>query len=123
MYSYAQPRTFPATALFYVAALLRSAAYRMRSAARRLDTWTADRPTAMKAVACEPCSADGDDMCKLAEAREPETRHDGETRGLARIAHLNVHVLKDIGAPHWLLTRAAERDVNEHLRWIGFDHR
>jgi hypothetical protein len=118
MHSYAQPRAFSATALFYVAALLRSAAYRVRGAARRLDAWTADARTATEAIACDACSGEVDETREHDDIRERD-----ETRGLARIAHLNVHVLKDIGAPQWLLTHAAERAANEHLRWIGFDHR
>lgn len=151
MYTYAQPRALPATALFFVATVLRAAAYRVRAAARRLDTWIATRQIdapavrdlqAMSdrelrdigltgfdvqhlawggdapgrpwqdtaetdtAIACESCSAEADDA-----------------RRLDRLAHLNVHVLKDIGAPHWLVARAAGDPDREHLRWIELERR
>src|SRR5215467_12797441 len=50
MYTYAQPRTFSATALLYLAAALRGAAYRLRAAARRLDEWIARRRAALPAI-------------------------------------------------------------------------
>ena len=34
------------------------------------------------------------------------------------IEHLNEHTLKDIGAPHWLVARAAERREAQQLLWI-----
>ena len=39
------------------------------------------------------------------------------------IAELDEHALKDIGAPHWLVARAAERREAQHLRWIELDVR
>ena len=39
------------------------------------------------------------------------------------IEHLNERTLKDIGAPHWLVTRAAERREAQRLRWIELDVR
>ena len=39
------------------------------------------------------------------------------------IEHLNEHTLKDIGAPHWLVARAAERREAQRLRWIELDVR
>ena len=39
------------------------------------------------------------------------------------IEHLNEHTLKDIGAPEWLVARAAERREAEHLRWIELEVR
>ena len=39
------------------------------------------------------------------------------------IADLSEHTLKDIGAPHWLVARAAARREAQHLRWIEFDAR
>ena len=39
------------------------------------------------------------------------------------IEHLGEHTLKDIGAPHWLVARAAERREAQQLRWIEFDVR
>jgi len=98
MDGYAQPRTFSAMALLYVAAGLRIAAYRVRAAARRLNTTET-------ALACESCGAAPDDV-----------------RELEGLAHLNVHALKDIGAPHWLVARAAGERDREHLRWIGLEH-
>ena len=151
MYTYAQPRALSATALLYVAAALRTAACRARAAARSLDAWTARRRTKTPAVrelqamsyrelrdigltgfdvqhlawggeapgrpwqdsaetepalACEPCRAEAD-----------------APRMLDRLAGLNVHVLKDIGAPHWMVARAAGEADREHLRWVGLEHR
>jgi uncharacterized protein YjiS (DUF1127 family) len=149
MYSHAQPRAFSATALLYLAAALRTAAYRVRSAARQLDLWIARRRTrtpavrelqamsyrelrdigltgfdvqhlawggeapgrpwqnadAEVAIACEACGGDAEDTHKF----------DG-------LAQLETHVLKDIGAPHWMVARAAERPNMESLRWIGLEH-
>ena len=108
MYSYAQPRSVSATALLYVAAALRSAAYRVRAVARRLETRIARRDAAQTetALECESCSAKA-----------------GDTRELDGLAHLNVHVLKDIGAPHWLVAQAAERREAQQLRWVELDVR
>ena len=39
------------------------------------------------------------------------------------IAHLNEYTLKDIGAPDWLVARAAERRDAQHLRWIELEVR
>ena len=108
MYSYAQPRSVSATALLYLAAALRSAAYRVRAVARRLETRIArqDAAETEAALECESCSAKA-----------------GDTRELDGLAHLNVHVLKDIGAPHWLVAHASGEADREHLRWIGLEHR
>ena len=45
-----------------------------------------------------------------------------EIRAFDAIAHLDAHVLKDIGAPHWLVAQAAMQRDRQHLRWpeIGF---
>jgi hypothetical protein len=96
MHGYAQPRAFPTTALLRVAAALRGVASLLRAAARRVDT-------------------------PIARARTPaagraETMNDRELHGRA---HLDIHVLKDIGAPHWLVARAAGEPDRERLRWIG----
>jgi hypothetical protein len=102
MHGYAQSRTFPATALLYVAALLRSAAYRVRAAARPADAGNAETRTQALVL------------------RDPRgTRY----RELDGLAHLDMHVLKDIGAPHWLVARAAREPEREHLRWIELEHR
>lgn len=51
-------------------------------------------------------------------------RKDAETaHAFDSIAHLNVHVLKDIGAPHWLISRAASRRDAEPLRWSEIERR
>ena len=39
------------------------------------------------------------------------------------IEHLGERTLKDIGAPHWLVARAAERREAQQLRWIELDVR
>ena len=59
------------------------------------------------ALACESCSVEGDE----------------DTLNLDPLAHLNLHVLKDIGAPHWLVAHAAGEPDRERLRWIGLEHR
>jgi len=151
MYGYAQPRTFSATALLYVAALMRRAAYRMRAAARRLDAWIAKRRTrtpgvqelqAMSYRELRDIGLTRFDAQHLAwggevpgrpwqelgeaEAARPRGSRNAETDDTPRLdalGHLNVHVLKDIGAPHWLVARAAAGCDREHLRWIGFEHR
>jgi hypothetical protein len=46
-----------------------------------------------------------------------------DERAIASIAHLNEHTLKDIGAPHWLVARAAQEREARHLRWVEFDVR
>ena len=46
-----------------------------------------------------------------------------EMRAFNAIAHLNQHVLKDIGAPHGLIAQASARREAAHLRWTGFDFR
>ena len=46
-----------------------------------------------------------------------------DQRAFDSIADLNEHALKDIGAPHWLVARAAARREAQHLRWIEFDVR
>ena len=156
MYSYAQPRALPAMALLGVAAVLRSAAYRVRAAARRLDAWIANRRAdtpalrelqAMSYRELRDIGLTGFDVQHLAwggeapgrpwqEATETEApaaceacsaetgvEDRGDVHGLVRLAHLPVYVLKDIGAPHWLVAHAAGEGDREHLRWIGFDHR
>jgi hypothetical protein len=102
MHTYAQTRAFPATALFYAAAVLHTAACRLRAAATRLDARIAGAPA-------QPPAAVG-----------PEAISRRELDGLAG---LDVHVLKDIGAPHWLVARAAGEPDRERLRWIGLEHR
>jgi hypothetical protein len=39
------------------------------------------------------------------------------------VEHLNEHTLKDIGAPHWLVARAAERREAQRSRWVELDLR
>ena len=39
------------------------------------------------------------------------------------IEHLDERTLKDIGAPHWLVARAAERREAQDRRWIELDVR
>ena len=39
------------------------------------------------------------------------------------IEHLDERTLKDIGAPHWLVARAADRREAQQLRWIEIDVR
>jgi hypothetical protein len=39
------------------------------------------------------------------------------------IAELDERTLRDIGAPHWLVARAAERREAQDLRWIELDVR
>lgn len=46
-----------------------------------------------------------------------------DPRAFDSIADLSEHALKDIGAPHWLVARAAARREAQHLRWIEFDVR
>ena len=46
-----------------------------------------------------------------------------ERRIADSIAHLNAHVLKDIGAPHWLVARAASRRDEQSLRWTEIEMR
>ena len=46
-----------------------------------------------------------------------------ERRALDSIAHLNVHVLKDIGAPHWLIAQAASSRDEQSLRWTEIEMR
>ena len=53
-------------------------------------------------------------------------RHVGapvDDRAFESIANLDEHTLKDIGAPNWLVARAAEERDARHLRWIGFEVR
>ena len=150
MYSYAQPRAFSATALLYAAAVLRTGAYRLRAAARRLDTWIARRQTKRLAVRAlqemsylelRDIGLTGFDVQHLAwggkapgrpwqDAAETDAATSCESWGaeaedvreLDGLAHLDVHVLKDIGAPQWLVARAAGERDREHLRWSGFDN-
>ena len=103
MLGYAQPRTLPATTLLYLAAALRTAACRVRVAARRLDEWT-DAGEAGTSIDCEACSEGKDDVHELDD-----------------LAGLNPHVLKDIGAPHSMIARAAGEAGREHLRWIELE--
>ena len=44
-------------------------------------------------------------------------------RAYDSIAHLNEYALKDIGAPDWLVARAAERREAQHLTWIELEAR
>ncbi len=46
-----------------------------------------------------------------------------DLRAFDSIADLSEHALKDIGAPHWLVARAAARRETQHLRWTEFDVR
>jgi uncharacterized protein YjiS (DUF1127 family) len=73
-----------------------------------------DMPESAATVTCEACNVD-----------EHDTRcvEGDDTRSVEGVAHLDLHLLKDIGAPHWLVTRAAERHGAEHLRWLGLEHR
>src|SRR5215470_14352836 len=136
MYSHAQPRSFSSAALLYVAALLRAAAYQVRSAARQLDLRIARRRTKTPAVRelqamsyreLRDIGLTGFDVQHLAwgqeapgrpwqdaeteaatacEACSVEVEHTHEFDGLAQLEML---VLKDIGAPHWVVARAAEK--------------
>jgi uncharacterized protein YjiS (DUF1127 family) len=62
--------------------------------------WQASEEDA--AITCAACSV------------EAEEAHDFD--GLAQ---LEAHLLKDIGAPHWLVAQAAGEPDRERLRWIG----
>ena len=46
-----------------------------------------------------------------------------DDRAFVSIANLDEHTLKDIGAPDWLIARAAERREAQQLRWIEHDVR
>jgi len=46
-----------------------------------------------------------------------------DDRAFESIANLDEHTLKDIGAPHWLVARAADERDARHLRWIEFEAR
>ncbi len=46
-----------------------------------------------------------------------------DERAFESIANLDEHMLKDIGAPHWLVARAADERDARHLRWIEFEVR
>ena len=46
-----------------------------------------------------------------------------DDRAFESIANLDEHTLKDIGAPHWLVARAADERNARHLRWIEFEVR
>ena len=46
-----------------------------------------------------------------------------DERAFESIANLDEHTLKDIGAPHWLVARAADERDARHLRWIEFEVR
>jgi uncharacterized protein YjiS (DUF1127 family) len=149
MYTYAQPRTFSAMVLLYLSVAFRSAAYRLRGAARRLDEWIARRRAALPAIRdlqamsyreLRDIGLTGFDVQHLAwggnapgrpwqNARENETTiaskpgSAGFTRDCDGLAHLDARVLKDIGAPHWLVARAAEpqrRDAGG-VQWDAFD--
>ena len=50
-------------------------------------------------------------------------RPDFDPHAFDAIEHLNESTLKDIGAPHWLVARAAERREAQQLRWIELDVR
>ena len=110
MHSYAQPGTFSAAALLCLAAALHTAAHRLRSAAKRLDRQTLPgRP--WQETPLEESAP------RSERAIDVEMAHAADS-----IAHLDVHALKDIGAPGWLIARASERRDTEHLRWLGHDH-
>jgi len=62
----------------------------------------------------------------LDAARTLGRNHDkfaDERRVADSIAHLNVHVLKDIGAPHWLIAQAASRRDEQSLTWTEIEMR
>lgn len=46
-----------------------------------------------------------------------------DERAFESIANLDEHTLRDIGAPHWLVARAADERDARHLRWIEFEVR
>jgi hypothetical protein len=46
-----------------------------------------------------------------------------DDRAFESIANLDEHTLKDIGAPHWLVARAADERGARRLRWIEFEVR
>ncbi len=46
-----------------------------------------------------------------------------EARNFQSIAHLDAHVLKDIGAPHWLVADADLRHETQHLQWFDKEMR
>src|SRR5262249_51232225 len=129
MYTYAQSRTFSAMALLHLAVAFRSAAYRLRAAARRLDEWIARRRAAVPAIRdlqamsyheLRDIGLTGFDVQHLAwggtapgrpwrNACESDTTIASKpgsasfTRDCDGLAHLDALVLKDIGAPHWLV--------------------
>jgi hypothetical protein len=149
MYTYAQPRTFSATALLYFAAAFRSVVNRLHAAARHLDEWITRRRAALHMIR-DPQAMSYRELCDVRltafdvqhlawggnalgrpwkNALESETAIASEagsagfTRDCDGLAHLDSHALKDIGAPHWLMARAAEqqrRDA-EQVYWDGFD--
>jgi hypothetical protein len=52
------------------------------------------------------------------DAGPPADRHAYDS-----IEQLDERTLKDIGAPHWLVARAAARREAQHLRWLELDLR
>ena len=46
-----------------------------------------------------------------------------ERRRYDAVAELSAHVLKDIGAPHWLIANAVDRQATRDLWSVGMDLR
>jgi hypothetical protein len=55
--------------------------------------------------------------------RRDREHFEAERSRIDSIAHLNVHVLKDIGAPHWVIARAASSRDEQSLRWTEIEMR
>jgi hypothetical protein len=59
----------------------------------------------------------------VASLRRRDEGPAADPRAFDAIEHLDERTLKDIGAPHWLVARAAERREAQRLRWIELDVR
>lgn len=59
----------------------------------------------------------------VASLRRRDEGPSADPRAFDAIEHLDERTLKDIGAPHWLVARAADRREAQRLRWIELDVR
>ena len=76
------------------------------------------RPLAERVVT-EVCDALGAMQTAFSALLRRSAVDTGDRRRYDAVADLSAHVLKDIGAPHWLIANAAERHATRDLWSVG----
>lgn len=86
--------------------------------ASRAESAVALSPSRSATQASDTFGAFGAAVAALKRLWADHQRSREELRKFQSIAHLNPHMLKDIGAPHWLVAEADLRRDTQRLQWI-----